>query len=197
MPVLTNVRHELFAQAVAKGAELVEAYEQAGFNRHEGNASRLRVDEKVTERIDELLHEAAIVAGITVERITNEIAAIAFLDLREAADWGTRRVPGRRASQGRKGTRAHIEDYLDLKPAKDLPPRVARAISSIKKGRYGVEIRTYNKLDALVRLGTQLGMWKEKDDEKSGADALVEMIVKAHERATSNRAVMIEGETVR
>ena len=193
MPVLTNIRHELFAQAVAKGADLVEAYSLAGFKRHEGNASRLRADNAVSARISEILKDAAFETGVTVEMVTREIAAIAFLDLREAADWGVREVPLKRPV-GR--VRTVHEPYVDLKPAKDLPPRVARAIASVKRTRYGVEIRPYSKLDALVRLGQQLGMFKDKtDDDKDGANALVAMIVRAHEKATGQHAKVIEGDS--
>ena len=193
MPVLTNIRHELFAQAVAKGAELATAYEQAGFKRHDGNSFRLRSDEKVAARIDELLMDAALKTGITVERVTQEIANIAFLDLREAADWGVREVPLRKPV-GRVKT-IH-ESYLDLKPAKELPDRVARAIASVRKGKEGVEIKPYDKMSALIRLGQQLGMFKPEDKEKKGVDALVDMIVEAHRRSQGDEAKVIEGEQV-
>ncbi|WP_455872862.1 hypothetical protein [Rhizobium yanglingense] len=42
MPVLKNARHEKFAQALAKGKTATEAYAEAGFKPHDGNAARLR-----------------------------------------------------------------------------------------------------------------------------------------------------------
>lgn len=190
MPVLTNIRHELFAQAVAKGADLVVAYEQAGFKRHESSASRLRSDAKVASRIDELLKDAALNSGITIERVTQEIANIAFLDLREAAEWGVRSVPLKKPI-GRMKT--VMEPYLDLKPSKELPDRVARAIASVKKSKDGVEIKPYDKMSALIRLGQQLGMFKPEDKDKKGVDALVDMIVEAHRRSQGDDAKVIEG----
>ena len=190
MPVLTNIRHELFAQAVAKGADLVVAYEQAGFKRHESSASRLRSDAKVASRIDELLKDAALNSGITIERVTQEIANIAFLDLREAAEWGVRSVPLKKPI-GRMKT--VMEPYLDLKPSKELPDRVARAIASVRKSKDGVEIKPYDKMSALIRLGQQLGMFKPEDKDKKGVDALVDMIVEAHRRSQGDDAKVIEG----
>lgn len=190
MPVLTNIRHELFAQAIAKGESFVVAYEQAGFKRHDGNAARLRVDEKVSSRVAELLKDSALNTGVTIERVTQEIANIAFLDLREAADWGVRDVPLKKPIGRMKTVR---EGYVDLKPARDLPERVARAIHMVKKTKEGVELRPYNKLDALVRLGQQLGMFEKKDAKDTGADALVAMIIKAHKRAQGDEAKVIEG----
>lgn len=59
MPVLKDPKHEAFAQAVADGKSAREAYEQAGYERHDGNASRLRSNEKVASRIAELLEKRA------------------------------------------------------------------------------------------------------------------------------------------
>ncbi|MDB5482244.1 MAG: Terminase small subunit, partial [Caulobacteraceae bacterium] len=54
MPALQDPRHERFAQARAKGALLIDAYESAGFVRHRGHPSRLALKDKVAERIAEL-----------------------------------------------------------------------------------------------------------------------------------------------
>ena len=193
MPVLTNVRHELFAQEVAKGSSLQDAYKQAGFKPNRHNAAKLNTEQHIQERVNELLREAALNTGVTIERVTAELANIAFLDLREAADWGVREVPLRKPV-GRVKT-VH-ESYLDLKPAKALPDRVARAIASVRKTKDGVEIKPYDKLSALIRLGQQLGMFKDdKDKDKKGADALIDMIVEAHKRSQGDTAKVIEGES--
>jgi len=54
MPALRDPRHEAFAQARAKGALLIDAYEGAGFVRHRGHPSRLALKDNVAERIAEL-----------------------------------------------------------------------------------------------------------------------------------------------
>ena len=54
MSALQDRRHEAFAQARAKGALLIDAYESAGFVRHRGHPSRLALKDKVAERIAEL-----------------------------------------------------------------------------------------------------------------------------------------------
>lgn len=54
MPTLENPRHEAFAQARARGALLIDAYEAAGYVRHRGHPGRLAVKEEVAERIAEL-----------------------------------------------------------------------------------------------------------------------------------------------
>jgi hypothetical protein len=54
MPALLDRRHEAFAQARAKGALLIDAYESAGFVRHRGHPSRLALKDRVADRIAEL-----------------------------------------------------------------------------------------------------------------------------------------------
>ena len=54
MPTLENPRYEAFAQARARGALLIDAYESAGFVRHRGHCSRLALKDEVADRIAEL-----------------------------------------------------------------------------------------------------------------------------------------------
>ena len=54
MPALLDPRHEAFAQARARGALLIDAYESAGFVRHRGHPSRLACKAEVADRIAEL-----------------------------------------------------------------------------------------------------------------------------------------------
>lgn len=59
MPVLSNPRHELFAQELARGKSATEAYELAGYEPNDGNASRLKGNERISARVDEILGRAA------------------------------------------------------------------------------------------------------------------------------------------
>jgi phage terminase small subunit len=198
MPVLTNVRHELFAQAVAKGADLIEAYADAGFKRHDSCASRLRSDAKVAARIDEILKDAALATGVTVERVTQEIASIAFFNIADVVEWGTEKPLSstRKGRGGQKPDGAGDRTFVKLKNSCDLSERDQRAIAMIKKTRYGVEVKPHDKLAALIRLGMQLGMFRPEDKDKTGVDALVDMIVEAHRRSQGDDTRVIERGTV-
>lgn len=59
MPVLDNPKHELFAQALARGVAQYLAYEQAGYAPDAGHASRLAAQGKIEERVKELQAEMA------------------------------------------------------------------------------------------------------------------------------------------
>lgn len=67
MPILSNPRHERFAQELAKGKPATEAYEAAGFKPNEGNAGRLNRNEQVRKRLAELQATSAERAGFTLE----------------------------------------------------------------------------------------------------------------------------------
>lgn len=70
MAILTNPKHERFAQELANGKSQEEAYTLAGFKRNRGNANTLKQNESVTKRVAELLAEReAIHAQATAQAI--------------------------------------------------------------------------------------------------------------------------------
>lgn len=52
--MLPNLRHEAFAQALARGANASVAYVEAGYNKNDGNAARLKSQEGIERRVWEL-----------------------------------------------------------------------------------------------------------------------------------------------
>lgn len=57
MPILSNPRHELFAQALANGQVPEKAYKSAGFQGNRGNACTLKHKSHVSKRVEELIVE--------------------------------------------------------------------------------------------------------------------------------------------
>jgi phage terminase small subunit len=74
---LGNSRHERFAQALAKGEPACTAYVSAGYSANDGNAIRLKGNERIAARVDELLSKAAARTEITVAGITDRLIKIA------------------------------------------------------------------------------------------------------------------------
>jgi phage terminase small subunit len=71
MPVLKNARHEIYAQNVANGMMLNDAYREAGFEEgNPGNPSRLRNRKDIDRRITELLNKRA---NKTIEKYAAEV----------------------------------------------------------------------------------------------------------------------------
>lgn len=73
MPPLSNARHEKYAQALFEGLPQNAAYEAAGFRYHEGNASRLRRNEKIVARLTELQEAVAESSQVTVQSLLREL----------------------------------------------------------------------------------------------------------------------------
>jgi hypothetical protein len=72
MSVLSNPKHELTAQELAKGATHREAYKAAGYqasttNSLDANSSRLISSDKLKSRVQELQMEASKTIAITLE----------------------------------------------------------------------------------------------------------------------------------
>jgi phage terminase small subunit len=155
---LPNARHELFAQLVAEGRTLTSAHVEAGFTDNRSNASSLRQNNAIGQRIKELQVQAAERVGVSIERVLNELAKIGF---------------------------ANIGDYVDVSGADGpqidlsaLPPEKLAAISEIQtetildrsvrddeSGRTGevrkVRLKLWDKRGALVDLGRPAPIRKE------------------------------------
>jgi hypothetical protein len=58
MPTLQNPRQERFVQELAAGHSAAEAYERAGYKPNYGNCIRLKGNERVAARLDEILQES-------------------------------------------------------------------------------------------------------------------------------------------
>jgi len=78
MPRLKNIRQERFAQGLFKGLPQVVAYEKAGYDRSDPNASRLTRNDKIQQRLQELVGSAEIGVITDRNRIAEELATIAY-----------------------------------------------------------------------------------------------------------------------
>lgn len=82
MPVLSNPRHETFAQALAKGKSQTEAYEIAGYKGDRRAASRLATNVDIQARVAELQQRVAerVIEKTAVTRadILGEISKLAL-----------------------------------------------------------------------------------------------------------------------
>jgi phage terminase small subunit len=167
MPVLSNAKHERFAQEIAKGVTAEEAYKLAGYSPSLKNAQRLKSNEGIRSRVEEILSQAAKKAGISVERILDEYAKIAFADITEAVDWGDA-ITIKNTETGE----ITIGNGIAIIAAKDLPKHIRGAIAEVKQTKEGIAIKFHSKTAALEALGKHLGMFKERI-EHSGSLAMM------------------------
>jgi phage terminase small subunit len=72
MPVLSNPRHERFAQYLAQGKTATEAYELAGYRPSRFNASHLADNPKVIERLQQITTKNAVKSAVTADTLMAE-----------------------------------------------------------------------------------------------------------------------------
>lgn len=77
MPVLSNPKHERFAQELAKGKSQIDAYEAAGYNPSRSAAARLFSDVNICERVAEIAERVAVRTELTAASLTERLLKIA------------------------------------------------------------------------------------------------------------------------
>lgn len=171
MPLLSNPKHERFAQELAKGLSASAAYVAAGYAKSDSNASRLSGNEKVRARVQELLQEGAERAGVTVQRVVEELAKIGFSDIRKAVEWKGELVTEEDNPDGGDVLviKNIVTNHVHLVSSDEVDDDTAAAIAEIRQTREGLAIKLHDKRAALVDLGKHLGMFKERI-EHTGKD---------------------------
>lgn len=130
------------------------------------SAPRLLATPAVAEAVTEAQATRAARLQLSQDDVVRELAAIAFTDLRDVAEWGN--DPDEGEAQ---------RPLLRLRPSSGLDARAAAAIESVKISDRGVAIRLHDKLRALELLGRHLGMFAPRlEVEHTGLDVLFERV---------------------
>lgn len=108
---LKNVRHERFATAIATGMSASAAYVEAGYAANDGNAVRLKGNEKVAARIAEL--EAK-----RTEKVVSSTAVDAAWVLNQAVEL-YRDAKTEKAHSAAKGVLELIGKHVDVQAFRD------------------------------------------------------------------------------
>jgi phage terminase small subunit len=151
MGILPNPKHELFAQELAKGITAEEAYTLAGYAPNRGNYIRLKANESIKARVAEILAAACEKAGVTVDRIIEELAKIGFADFRKAVKWGESVLLAYGDGE------FLVSHEIALRGSDEIDDATAGAISEVRKTKEGLALKMHDKRAALVDLGKHLG----------------------------------------
>lgn len=174
MPILKNNRQEKFAQALAKGVTAGDAYAQAGYKPNPRNADRFKKNKEIMARVQEIATAGAEKAGVTVERIMAELARIGFADITRAVEWGDALALKPLADGGEATGEPLIVQGVALIASANLPPEVTAAISEVRKTKEGIAIKFHDKTAALLNMGKQLGMFKEKMEHSGSISVTID-----------------------
>lgn len=168
-----NERQMRFAEEYLIDLNCEAAAIRAGYSPKyaRGNAHKLVAIGCIKEYIQKRKAERMERTEITQDMVLFELAAIAFSN---AADYAAV-VEKDAVIQTEEGTAIPLYDedgnpvkYRTVEPVltAELTDKQKRALSVIKKGRDGFEIKPYDKVRALELLGKHLGMFEEKVEVK-------------------------------
>jgi hypothetical protein len=165
MAALSNTRHELFAEGVARGLNATNAYVAAGYGKKGArqNATRLMTrDGKIRARIEEL--RTTITAGVIALEISNRNARVQALQ--DAFDRLRRIIEARANDETMAAVPGGSTGLLvcDCKgKTADVPV-------------YRVDIALLAELRAILRQAAEeLGQWVEKPQEAFSVDIVARL----------------------
>ncbi len=99
---------------------------------------KVEVQEYIQKRMTSLEYRT----GITQERVLNEIAAVAFANITDYAQV--------------------VDGKVKLTLTKELTEEQKKCLAVIKEGKFGIEVKAYDKLKALQMLGDYLSLFTDK-----------------------------------
>lgn len=147
-----NEKQAAFCREYVVDLNATQAAIRAGYSpkRADSQGPRLLGHVGIQAEIQRLITERQQRTQVTADRVVQELAAIAFADIRQAVRWG----PG-----GWNGGR------VDLVDSDALPDDIAAAIGEISMTQNGPKIKMLPKIPALELLGKHLGMFKDQAAE--------------------------------
>ncbi len=171
-----NGRRARFVTEYGLDCNATQAAIRAGYSPKTARTTggRLMQNDVVAGEIAVLGRKIGARQEITQERIMAELAKVAFSDIGKAVTWGPRQkalhdsVIGETAGVG-------------VKSSDEIDADTRHAIAEISEGRNGVRIKLHDKLGALVKLGMQLGMFRERQPGDA-EDNPLRLIVEAVQR---------------
>lgn len=178
MSVLKNPKHERFAQNLAAGLSLADAYEDAGFKPDRGNSSRLQQNDSIKQRVQEILDKREYIESkatekaieklaISKEAVLSELAKIGFADIRKAVSW---RGNLTRETDNPDGgdvlvIREITNQQVRLIDSDQIDDDTAAAIAEVRQSPTGgLSIKLHDKKGALVDIARLCGYVTEKHE---------------------------------
>lgn len=143
-------------------------------------SARLLRNVKVQHYIEKRQKELQKRTEITQDRVLKELASVAFAN---GADFAkVVEKTGKRAIENAEGEVVSYEEipYTDVEVllTQNVDKDKLKAISSIKQGKNGIEIKTADKIKALELIGKHIGMFKDKEDDSEQLNKLDEVLDK-------------------
>lgn len=173
-----------FVEAYLVDLNATQAARRAGYSAR--NGWRLLNTAPVQAAVQAGMAARSRATGITAERVLEELAKVAFSDLRDVTRWGVRDVEvgfdakGKRLPPDDIGEAAQVRQvatpYLTLLDSRELTPEAAAAVAEVVLGREGLRVKLHSKVAALAEIGRHLGV---KTQVEHGGKLTLEDLVAA------------------
>lgn len=160
-------KQKRFVEEYLVDLNATQAAARAGY-KDPSKGRQLVTKSNVSEAIQEAIAARSARTQITQDMVLRELAAIGF---------------------------SNVTDYVQIKqngvvrltPTGSMTGEQQRVIASIKDGKYGVELKLYDKLSALEQLGRHLGLFDGKGAQKTaGENNLLQAIQSTEEIDTDD-----------
>lgn len=130
------------------------------------NGSRLLTNANIKTYIDERMKERELRTEITQDRVLKELAKIGFANATDYAKIVEKEYEvDKYGSDGAVvGKELKMLTVVELELTENIEESKQAAISSIKRGANGIEVKLNDKVKALELIGKHLGMFTDKVD---------------------------------
>ena len=149
-------KQEKFCEEYLVDLNATQAAIRAGYS--EKTANRIAAENlsklDIQNRINHLRNIQSQRTEITADRVIQELAAIAFSDRTEIAAIGK-------------------DNRIKFTPTDELSANVKKSISQIKRGKFGIEVSTCDKVKALELLGKHLGIFDNKPEAATDGVSII------------------------
>lgn len=161
-----NARQQRFADEYLIDMNAEQAAIRAGYSEKyaRGNAHKLVANSCIQEYIQKRMAERSARTEITQDMVLNELAKIAFSNGSDFAKVTTKKCKRQVWDQESETyvEKEVDEQFVELIDTDKLSPEKKAAIAEISEGKFGISVKSCDKVKALELLGKHLGMFKDK-----------------------------------
>lgn len=154
-------KQQRFAEEYLIDLNATQAAIRAGYSENGAGQSAFNLLKKpeIQALIEKLRAKTSVKLEVTRERVINELAKIAFSDIRSVVKWGRVKI------QAYDGIPEAVYD-IDLIPSDEISEDAAAAVAEVRKTRDGLSVKMLDKKGALDSLGKHLGLWTPSDEDE-------------------------------
>lgn len=175
--VALNDRQKRFVEEYLVDLNATQAARRAGYSEKTAEQMGYQLLQKtsVSAAIQKAMADRQKRTEITQDMVLKELANVAFANGTDFAKVVCREVPMTVVDDdGNMQTVMKLQQLVEIRDTERVAPEKRAAIASIKEGKHGIEVSSYDKVRALELLGKHLGMFVKQEVETSEGVQIVD-----------------------